>query len=77
MALLPYDALTAALDAWLVQHIPNATRRNRVRRAVDQNVNKSPRPSEGRSYDWPGERLVGPSTLTPGTTLSPFHTVRA
>ena len=32
---LPYDALTAALDAWLGQHIPNATRRARVRRAVD------------------------------------------
>ena len=23
MAGLPYDALTAALDAWLAQHIPN------------------------------------------------------
>ena len=32
---LPFDALTAALDAWLAQHIPNATRRARVRRAVD------------------------------------------
>jgi hypothetical protein len=32
---LPFDALTAALDAWLGQHIPNATRRARVRRAVD------------------------------------------
>ena len=32
---LPFDALTAALDAWLGQHIPNATRRDRVRRAVD------------------------------------------
>ena len=32
---LPYDALTAALDAWLGQHIPNATRRARVRRSVD------------------------------------------
>ena len=32
---LPYDALTAALDAWLAQYIPNATRRDRVRRAVD------------------------------------------
>jgi hypothetical protein len=32
---LPYDALTAALDAWLGQHIPNETRRARVRRAVD------------------------------------------
>ena len=32
---LPYDALTAALDAWLGQHIPNLTRRARVRQAVD------------------------------------------
>ena len=32
---LPFDALTAALDAWLVQHIPHETRRARVRRAVD------------------------------------------
>ena len=32
---LPFDALTAALDAWLAQHIPNAARRARVRRAVD------------------------------------------
>ena len=32
---LPYDALTAALDAWLAQHIPHETRRARVRRAVD------------------------------------------
>ena len=32
---LPYDALTAALDAWLVQHIPHETRRARVRRSVD------------------------------------------
>ena len=32
---LPFDALTAALDAWLGQHIPNETRRARVRRAVD------------------------------------------
>ena len=32
---LPYDALTAALDAWLGQHIPHETRRVRVRRAVD------------------------------------------
>ena len=32
---LPFDALTAALDAWLTQHIPNATRRARVRRSVD------------------------------------------
>ena len=32
---LPYDALTAALDAWLGQHIPNLTRRARVRRSVD------------------------------------------
>jgi hypothetical protein len=35
MAGLPYDALTAALDAWLAQHIPNLTRRARVRQAVD------------------------------------------
>ena len=35
MAGLPYDALTAALDAWLGQHIPHETRRERVRRAVD------------------------------------------
>ena len=35
MAGLPYDALTAALDAWLVQHIPSAARRARVRQAVD------------------------------------------
>ena len=35
MAGLPFDALTAALDAWLGQHIPNETRRARVRRAVD------------------------------------------
>ena len=35
MALPPFDALTAALDAWLGQHIPNATRRARVRRSVD------------------------------------------
>ena len=35
MAGLPYDALTAALDAWLGQHIPNLTRRARVRQAVD------------------------------------------
>ena len=35
---LPYDALTAALDAWLGQHIPNATRRARVRR-VPRTVN--------------------------------------
>ena len=27
---LPYDALTAALDAWLGQHIPSETRRARV-----------------------------------------------
>ena len=32
---LPYDALTAALDAWLGQHIPSETRRARVRQAVD------------------------------------------
>ena len=32
---LPYDALTAALDAWLGQHIPSLTRRARVRQAVD------------------------------------------
>ena len=32
---LPYDALTAALDSWLGQHIPNLERRARVRRAVD------------------------------------------
>ena len=32
---LPYDALTAALDAWLAQHIANTTRRARVRQAVD------------------------------------------
>ena len=32
---LPYDALTAALDAWLGQHIPSETRRARVRHAVD------------------------------------------
>ena len=32
---LPFDALTAALDAWLVQHIPHETRRARVRRSVD------------------------------------------
>ena len=32
---LPFDALTAALDAWLGQHIPSETRRARVRRAVD------------------------------------------
>ena len=32
---LPYDALTAALDAWLGRHIPNETRRVRVRRSVD------------------------------------------
>ena len=35
MALPPFDALTAALDAWLGQHIANTTRRARVRRAVD------------------------------------------
>ena len=32
---LPFDALTAALDAWLSQHIANTTRRARVRRSVD------------------------------------------
>ena len=32
---LPFDALTAALDAWLARHIANTTRRARVRRAVD------------------------------------------
>ena len=32
---LPYDALTAALDAWLGQHIPSLARRARVRQAVD------------------------------------------
>ena len=32
---LPYDALTAALDAWLGQHIPSLERRARVRQAVD------------------------------------------
>ena len=32
---LPFDALTAALDAWLARHIPNETRRARVRRSVD------------------------------------------
>ena len=32
---LPYDALTAALDAWLGQHITSLTRRARVRQAVD------------------------------------------
>jgi len=35
MALPPFDALTAALDALLGQHIANTTRRARVRRAVD------------------------------------------
>ena len=32
---LPFDALTADLDAWLGQHIPNLASRARVRRAVD------------------------------------------
>lgn len=35
MAGLPYDALTAALDAWLAQHITSHARRARVRQAVD------------------------------------------
>ena len=32
---LPYDALTADLDAWLGQHVPSLARRARVRQAVD------------------------------------------